>query len=576
MGDIVQRYEAAKKRLLAAHALESGFPSERQAKQVTPEPTRRNLAGAFNSTAKADSSAANSSTPYTYLNHKPSSSTRGSHHNFREEMTPSAVQTNLHPPLYANNIHSNAYSTPPPHPSVARTPVSAPAHFHDSSQLVGAMHNGNANSNGVKPARREFEGVMVVALRSENEHLRIQTNSLSAQIGQLRAELSAAASRRAELEATAERARDYEALASEVDRFRAVAEQSHDEKARLRDDVRRLEDALADATHSNVDTQVAYEARLHSLEDTISSATSSAKHLADEVERFQRHVFPAFQRPSDSPPSASNTNECPLHNELSRLEKGLGLLRVIVDAKAETLNLVRDRLKEENNGLRKELRLAQQLQREAEEVISDARRMQSTEREALRGELLALQRLHQQETSLLHKKLREMESTRQDTLKQAKRSDAHSDALAAQIAALEREVSCARREADAQKSEREKVEEELTFTRRSLKNSQGELEALKLSQKYLIRGGGDSKARVPEDKMELMRLCDRLMQERGKVQEEKASLEEELRRLQRSQVQSRIQRSPPKFSEVSMIAHDQVTEAELTNKLVAQKLEFSQ
>jgi len=98
--------------------------------------------------------------------------------------------------------------------------------------------------------------------------------------------------------------------------------------------------------------QQSMASRLQAKENSCMQTSGTLTALADSVERFQRHVLPTFKpqvpnnlKPTHKVSAEPGTNQF-LMNELARLESGLQLLRVIVDAKNDTLVLIRGKVRQ--------------------------------------------------------------------------------------------------------------------------------------------------------------------------------------------------------------------------------------
>lgn len=431
-----------------------------------------------------------------------------------------------------------------------------------------------------------MESVLNRSLRNENDLLRCQLNDLIAREKSQRIELQRLR-QTLDTEVASMVQSGTSQLKSEVDQLKTMLQstsaqllQALSEREQARIQKEQCARALDETKEVAAAQQTHLTDRLQSLEDAFNNSLGLAAILADSVDAFQRHVLPTF-KPSGLENNKASLKVPPdvikgkaLMDQLTRLENGLALLRVIVDAKNDTLVLIRGKLKQENEELKAELQVARKTKQGSQPHIKKTSPVLSdntcTEKNVLRQELQSLQGLFNEEVKQLKAKLKMYESDEQHG--QGRLMEVHKELAALQNKLSSVEASRALLEASLKEetSARSQLVSQLFALRKDNEKTKTELETLKLSQKFLVRQ--PRSGRIPVEKMDLMNTVNQLLVELNKLKGEKVSLEEELKAQKRFQVRDRIKRTVT-FRDVEMAAANKVGDTELASKLARARLQ---
>ncbi|KAL2635075.1 hypothetical protein R1flu_006554 [Riccia fluitans] len=417
----------------------------------------------------------------------------------------------------------------------------------------------------------DVENVLSRSLRNENDLLRFQLNDIIAREKNQRVELQRLRSHR-DVEVSQLVNAGTAQLKAEVEQLKGLLQstssqllQALNEKEKLVADKDQSVRALEEVRHGAAATESSLRNRLQYLEEMVTKGFTMATSLADSVDAFQRHVLPTFN------PSASDLNKpCKaaadtgapksLTDELSRLENGLTLLRVLVDAKNDTLVLIRGKLKQENEELRAELQVARE--RDFKQTLAAQQQPPPTnkddvqfEKNMLRQELHSLQNLYNAEVKQLKAKLKmyELEDQAGHGRFEEAQNELHN--LQNKLVALEGSRALLETRLKDETSARSQLVSQLFTLRKENEKLKAELETLRLNQKFLVRQ--PRSGRIPVEKMDLMNTMNQLLMEMNKLKGEKVALEEELKVQRRSQVREQVKKTVT-ARDVTMAASNKV------------------
>jgi len=326
--------------------------------------------------------------------------------------------------------------------------------------------------------------------------------------------------------------------------------------------------------------QQSMASRLQAKENSCMQTSGTLTALADSVERFQRHVLPTFKpqvpnnlKPTHKVSAEPGTNQF-LMNELARLESGLQLLRVIVDAKNDTLVLIRGKLKQENEELRAELLVTRQKESELISITQQhpndtANDDMTYEKTLLWQELHRLQDLFNAEVKQLTEKLKKYEIEEVANQTQFSKVQQECAELQTKLMSLQNSRNMLEARLKDETSARSQLVSQLFNLRKENEKMKAELETLKLNQKFLVRQprGGQ----IPAEKLDLMNTVNQLLLEMNKLKGEKVALEEEVKVQRRSQVHNHATHTITSH-DISLAASNKVGDGELAGKLANTRL----
>nr|XP_024400205.1 uncharacterized protein LOC112294197 [Physcomitrium patens] len=261
---------------------------------------------------------------------------------------------------------------------------------------------------------------------------------------------------------------------------------------------------------------------------------------------------------------------------MHKLEAGVALLRVIVDAKNDTLVLIRGKLIQENDELKADLAAAREkmsavlLQAASDPEKKTGAIGSNPENEVLRQEIHALQDLYSAKIEQMQSTLKLYEQADTD------RSIKH-DQLRQEIQSLHHhittiEASRHRLEDDLkyETSARSQLVTEIYHMRKENEALGSEIEMLKLNQKFFR--GHARKGRLPMEKMDMVNTVNQLMIDNSKLRSDKAAVEEELKTQRRTNVLERV-KSVVTARDVALCANNKVGDSELASKLARIRLQ---
>eukprot|EP01018_Ginkgo_biloba_P024950 Gb_14766 [translate_table: standard] len=217
-------------------------------------------------------------------------------------------------------------------------------------------------SNTPKSKQRspmEANSALNRSLRNKNDLLRCQMNDLIACEKAQHVELQRLRQHR-DVEATSMVQFGTSQMKNEIEQLKSILQTTLGQMMQAlskREQVKNQKEQ----TRQNVANQEAhFIERIRAMEEAVNMVDNIVMTLADNVDGFQHHVLPSFK-----PTGIENKKVVPDHitkgkvllEQLTRLENGLSLLRVITDAKNDTLVLICGKLKQENEELKSKLQL---------------------------------------------------------------------------------------------------------------------------------------------------------------------------------------------------------------------------
>lgn len=434
----------------------------------------------------------------------------------------------------------------------------------------------------------EVESVLNRSLRNENDLLRCQLNDLIAREKAQRIELQRLRQHRdAEVSSMVQQATTQ--LKTEVEQLKSMLQstsgqllQALSEREQARSQKEHCARVLEEIKQTAATQESHLTKRLQSLEDAFKGGLKLAVTLADSVEAFQRHVLPTFKPTGFELKKAMIDGYMDtviegkvLLEQLTRLENGLTLLHVIVDAKNDTLVLIRGKLKQENEELKAELQVAQEakqgLQPQSKPIASSLNDDTSLERNVmLRQELQSLQGLFNEEVNQLKSKLKMYESEEQQGQGHLMEVQRELTVLQKKLSSVEASRASLEASLKEETSARSQLVSQLFTLRKDNEKTKAELETLKLSQKFLVRQ--PRSGRIPVEKMDMMNTVNQLLAELNKMKGEKVALEEELKAQKLFHMRDRMQRTVTS-RDVEMAASNKVGDTELASKLARARLQ---
>ncbi|KAG0613883.1 hypothetical protein M758_6G136400 [Ceratodon purpureus] len=427
--------------------------------------------------------------------------------------------------------------------------------------------------------------MMAKSLQQENDILRYQLNDLINREKNQRLELQRLRAHR-DVEVSALVNAATQKLKGEIERVKGLLEPAASSLAQAMSDKDKVvvekEELLAEMAKLKKtieEDSSTYGGRLRNLESIMQKSSAMANSILTSVEAFQRHVLPNFKVVN------TKINKChtsdadgpnKIIDDMQRLEAGVALLRVIVDAKNDTLVLIRGKLKQENDDLRAELKEAKEDKPSLKQAAAVTDKVQSCadevgiEKNILREEIHALQELYAAKFKQLHTKLKAHEEA--EIVHQTRycdiRNECHS--LQTQLSTMEASRRQLEENLKDETSARSQLVTEIFHMRKENEALKSELDMLKVNQKFF--GGHGRKGRLPMDKMDLINTVNQLLFENSKLKSDKTQLEEEVKTQRRSNVLERVQ-SNVTPRDLALCASNKVGDSEIANKLARIRLQ---
>ncbi|XP_024391089.1 uncharacterized protein [Physcomitrium patens] len=437
-------------------------------------------------------------------------------------------------------------------------------------------------SSNLRVAEAEM---MTKSLQQENDILRFQLNDLINREKNQRLELQRLRAHR-DVEVSALVNASTQQLKGEVERLKGLLEptssslsQALAEKDKIVNEKEQLLAEVERMRKTTEDDENTHGGRVQILETIIAKSQAMTSTILQSVEAFQRHVLPNFKVVNGQINKSSKANDPDgpnkLLDELQKLEAGIALLRVIVDAKNDTLVLIRGKLKQENEELRAELAKATEspsIQHEAAPTQQEASRDHEShvEKDLLRHEIHALQDLYStkfKQMQAMLKAYQQAETTQQASYNEIRRE---CQSLQARLATVEASRCQLEENLKDETSARSQLVTNIYHMRKENEALKSELEMVKVNQKFFR--GHARKGRLPMDKMDLVNTVNQLLLENSKLRNDNVTLEEDVKTQRRSNVLERV-KSVVTARDVALCASNKVGDSELASKLARVRLQ---
>eukprot|EP01027_Heterolobosea_sp_BB2_P011188 GEZU01016309.1.p1 GENE.GEZU01016309.1~~GEZU01016309.1.p1 ORF type:complete len:401 (+),score=62.73 GEZU01016309.1:1-1203(+) len=323
------------------------------------------------------------------------------------------------------------------------------------------------------------------------------------------------------------------------------------ELARLRQDNKRLEKIIK-STAAEDDLKVK---KIEALQTICITAKELLNKIIEKNERYQQSIIPssllhssgqvslfrevqsAVQRhaPSGTDVNADAAaqdhqqwarvavnNDFGLHSHIKAVAQSTDMLHMVFDAKIETVNLIRHRLKEENATLKRNVEMLQSQIEKAKQSIGHCEDENIRARNEMQQEVEQLQKLYEDNLTQLNQKL-------QETNAQLMQSRSYSEDMSRKLEESQKRIKELEAELSEQETARAKLANELKNQIAYSKWLLEEMEAVKLTQKFLHLYGPATvgsirdnttqaswdvaRLVIPQDKIDLMKMLDRLLME---------------------------------------------------------------
>ena len=451
--------------------------------------------------------------------------------------------------------------------------------------------------------------LLVTSLETENEILKSEVISLNQLSTDLRAQVSRLeASLRSQFdEATS---RETAKLAAEVATLQARLE-SREQSIELlteRNSVteqkaRELETSLQDSRHL-------LQQGFHELQRVCSRSSQYLDQWLNFIQDFIIEILPTFksmiegdqdkqlqqllmdytvdkriaeiQIPDDfnlaGPAYAAAESQ--LNNLLLKVDASLNMLQQVVLAKLETVNIIRNKVKDENVKLHDSLEMLQSKHQSRETQFLASQHDFEEERNVIKGQVKELQQLYKI-------KLEEMETRLLDARQRAQYAERDNQELKNQGVVLGQNIE--RMQARIVEFQQKLVTEEelraklivdMTDMKKQHELQSEELNALKTQQKLLgLRDSFKdvdltcSRLSVSGKEESLVRMVDKLLAENVALKEDIDRLNIELLAAKKQSVQTKYMNNAINNREVDMVIEQKVPDSELTSKILRRNLQ---
>jgi chromosome segregation ATPase len=237
--------------------------------------------------------------------------------------------------------------------------------------------------------------------------------------------------------------------------------------------------------------------------------------LAAKLRDLQRRILPTH----NLPPKGDAVQE-------------LDSLRKVVDAKIESLNFIREKLRAQNQQLTSDYR---EIERQSNLRIAGAREKDEAERQALEAQQSELREQYSTAQRDLEEATEQLQAAVEEN---ARLRQKHSD-TAALLESIEAEYREAERQIEQMESESEMLVETIQQLRTDVSKKTKELNALQTLQKYRVDVAGD---------FEIADEIQRLSQRAEELRAENTQMAFELKRLERRQQTGSLFATPEAIS----------------------------
>jgi len=290
-----------------------------------------------------------------------------------------------------------------------------------------------------------------------------------------------------------------------------------------------------------------------------------------------------------------------LYELLERVDRSIFMMKLLGDAKIESVTLVHKELKHQNTELQSNINSLNRNNDKMTQLQAKNLEEFQQKKNALRNQMEQLQRLYEKQKVDLQNKLKQvriqLESQHKDNTKlETKVSD-----LTKKCHNLDQDKTFVEEKLIEQENARVKLAEQLDRERQLHQIVQQELSNLKLAQKFLRTNQGSTSngsansesadrenplANIPKEKLDLMQTINHLMEENQRLKDENLHLNVRVKKYEKQQKLAAVSaarqnggasRAPAttqdEIQEVHLIANDKLSDSQLTHKILARKLQ---
>lgn len=352
-------------------------------------------------------------------------------------------------------------------------------------------------------------------------------------------------------------------------------EETEEERQRLLSEIGDLRGSLDDALNRNAALESAMQSQEESAEGrsrlTVETGESlvrlgtSLSEVCGMIESYQQSLLPSFTPPAEADLNVEKlpADEFGIGEQTMRIERAVRILQMVVDAKMETLSLMRVKLKEENFGLKSKLDAVESKTVDSAATQKIAAEQFENERSGIRQEIRDLESLYEEKICEMRKELETSKDAAGTETQRASQAAEENAALTSKVGKLTAEASDLSERLERDHEARAQLASELSSERRSLQTLREEHEKLKLTQKYV---GGASDGRLSGEKFDVMRTMDRLITENTSLKQKVLLLETEAQMAKRERVERQHEVSISD-REVMMAATDKLSANEIAGKI---------
>eukprot|EP01028_Stygiella_incarcerata_P008258 TRINITY_DN355_c0_g1_i1.p1 TRINITY_DN355_c0_g1~~TRINITY_DN355_c0_g1_i1.p1 ORF type:complete len:826 (+),score=302.67 TRINITY_DN355_c0_g1_i1:83-2560(+) len=398
------------------------------------------------------------------------------------------------------------------------------------------------------------------SLVSENSLLRSELISVSEYSKDLRHEIEQLKTEResdidqAKLQATRKQVDEVSRLQKELSVVATELERCERSKKKVEERLSSFESAMMSRESENVDAMREFQ-----------FAAGMINELAEGITQYSRVLLPTFHPEEDD--DGEEEMELPRASSIEiaarDAHKAFQNLKRVVSARMETYDIMRQKLKKENDDLKTKLESSVSRTMSATSHHQKEQSRYREEREQIQREIREMEMLYEKRITELQSTLSSRASRDTEAVGTVSQLEKELEDVSRALEQSTKEKKSLELRLDEDHAARAQLAGDLSEERRKVRMMEEELETLKLTQKFLPRTG-DGRATV--DQMELMRRMDQLLSENRALKEEKAALEGNVHALKKENLEARLQASISD-REVLMAARDEVSSHELTSKL---------
>eukprot|EP00743_Colponemidia_sp_Colp-15_P004379 GILK01004722.1.p1 GENE.GILK01004722.1~~GILK01004722.1.p1 ORF type:complete len:497 (-),score=108.97 GILK01004722.1:123-1613(-) len=436
--------------------------------------------------------------------------------------------------------------------------------------------------------------ILLASLRNENDMLRQQIASVVVREREVRQELDRTRSQHIrEMEDLQEHYQRKQV--EELSRFGQQVDYSRLEIGEIDKSRTHMQSALKDMQRTKEQLESQNEATNH----RVVHCTRWVMKLSERIQKYEKELLPTFkpmgidfealkrQRQSEdvshhrskddvqdsnlagagTKGSALGSPAVDLEKAIDQLDQDVEMMKMIVDAKVETLSLIRKKLRDENVVLKSELEKTLSKMSMESSVLDKSEQGLAIEKNALRKELEQLQEVYAQEMQKLREQTRDFDDKLLHSHQEAQHFRKLSDQLQRMCQELQAKNEQLHSQLEEDRTSRSHLAAELSANKKQCESLKAELEAVKMAQKFLKV----SDSRLPAEKKDLMKMLNQLLSDVNKLKEEKLNLQSQNERLHLALTQQDMSRTGFK-TEIQLLADGEISDADLTSKLLRQRL----